>query len=69
LNHLHYPVAYDTFTYALDALLEFIQGPNILNQEILLTHNFIVIGNAILKLDYHENESKSMVSQNKQLVK
>jgi hypothetical protein len=67
LNHLQYPVAYDTFHRTIECLLELIQGPNILNQEIAIQHNFIEIASKILKLNYRDNDShtgdisKSMV--------
>lgn len=56
LTHLNFPVAYDTFQVTLDALFEFIQGPNDKNQEILIDRNFIDISNAILKLEYIDGE-------------
>jgi hypothetical protein len=54
LDHLQYPVAFDIFHNTLDALGEFVQGPNLENQEILVQHNFIELCNAILNLDYNE---------------
>ena len=35
-TYLQYPVAFDIFIAWMDALLEFIQGPNVSNQEILI---------------------------------
>lgn len=60
LTHLQYPVAFDTFQRTLEALLEFIQGPNMMNQEILIQHNFIEVSNAILKLEYKDDEELIM---------
>ena len=61
-TYLQYPVSFDTFIAWMDVLLEFIQGPNINNQEILIQRNFIELSNLILMMDYNENnpeESKS----------
>ena len=56
ITHLHYPVAFDTFKSAIDALLEFVQGPNRTNQDILIQHHFVDLANAILNLDYNQQE-------------
>jgi len=56
LNHLHFPVAYDTFQRTLECLLEMIQGPNFANQNILIQRDFVEVANAILKIDYHSTE-------------
>jgi hypothetical protein len=53
LTHLHFPVAYDTFSSCLSCTLEFIQGPNIKNQNILINNDFVQIANEILKMKYH----------------
>jgi hypothetical protein len=55
LDHLHYPVAYDTFQRTLETLLEMIQGPNRENQEIIIQRDFVSVGDAILKLDYRDS--------------
>ena len=56
ITHLNYPVAFDTFKSALDALLEFVQGPNRINQDILMQHHFVDLANAILNLEYNQEE-------------
>lgn len=53
-DHLQYPVAYDNFQTVLSALLEFIEGPNVKNQNILINLNFVGMAKKILDLDYHE---------------
>ena len=56
LNHLQYPVAYDTFLRILECLLEFNYGPNIINQDIVIQKGFIQIANEILKMDYKDDQ-------------
>jgi hypothetical protein len=56
MDHLHFPIAYDTFLRTIEALLEFIQGPNVENQEILIERDFVDVGNNILKLDYRDTD-------------
>mmetsp|Transcript_1642 Transcript_1642/g.2027 ORF Transcript_1642/g.2027 Transcript_1642/m.2027 type:complete len:181 (+) Transcript_1642:1030-1572(+) len=56
LNHLHFPVAYDIFITVLEALSEFIQGPNKENQNILVQRNFVELSNQILLLKYEEKD-------------
>ena len=55
LTHLQYPVAFDTFRRTLAALNDFIQGPNMANQEIVIQRNFIELSNAILRLGYRDD--------------
>jgi hypothetical protein len=57
LTHLKYPVAFDTFTSTLSCLLEFIQGPNQTNQNILIYNDFVSeVARDILVLKYHDDE-------------
>ena len=65
LNHLQYPVAYDTFHRTVESLLELIQGPNILNQEIVIHHKFIELANKVLEMEYKEEDVKHEVDHSK----
>jgi hypothetical protein len=57
MTHLKYPVAFDTFISTLMSLLEFIQGPNRTNQNILIYNDFVSeIAKDILVLKYHDDE-------------
>ena len=56
-NYLYYPVAFDTFIAWIDALFEFVQGPNFENQEILIQRNFVDLSNSILMLEYIETNA------------
>ena len=56
LGHLQFPVAFDTFNRTLEWVLELIQGPNIVNQEIVIQQGFIQVANEILKMEYNEDQ-------------
>ena len=56
-SHLQYLAAYDTFISWMDALLEFIQGPNFNNQEILIQRKVADLCNNILKLEYKDTKN------------
>lgn len=64
-DHLHYPVAYDTFITCIDALIEFIQGPNYSNQEILVQRRVVDLCNNILKLEYRETNQDENAIESK----
>jgi inositol 1,4,5-triphosphate receptor type 1/inositol 1,4,5-triphosphate receptor type 3 len=62
MNHLHFPVAFDTFVACLRCLLEMIQGPNQTNQNFLIFNDFVKqVAVPILDMRYHDNE-KDMAS-------
>ena len=57
LTHLHFPVAFDTYISCLRCILEFIQGPNRINQTILINNDFVPnVAVQILAMGYHEDE-------------
>ena len=62
-HHLQYPVAYDTFIACVDALFEFVQGPNYKNQEILIQSKLTDLSNKILMLEF--KETNQVEDQNK----
>lgn len=43
LSKLHYPIAFDEFIECVLALTEFVQGPNVENQSILVDNEFVEI--------------------------
>ena len=57
--YLQYPVAYDTFIACVDALFEFVQGPNFENQDILIHRNFVELWNKVLMLEYKETNNST----------
>ena len=66
-NHLHYPVAFDTFASWIDTLLEFVQGPNYKNLNILIQEKIVEMWNNILMLEYRNTEENKLL-QGKQFL-
>ena len=62
-HHLQFTVAYDTFIACMDALFEFVQGPNFENQEILIQSKFAELSNQILMLEYRDTEQVDEVNK------
>ena len=55
MNNLHYPVGFDTFSSCLMCLLEFIQGPNKTNQNLLIINDFVPdVAKIILSMRYRD---------------
>ena len=67
-KYLQYPVAFDTFISWMDALLEFIQGPNYSNQEILIQRSFVNLSNRILMMEYIETDQIEEKTHSKYLL-